>query len=420
MIGFTLESEISGGIMNRREFLKMSALAVSAPAFGKSAPQNMADGIEEASLFKIRPHVQLLNEDAVAIVWVTHSKSTGYVTWSQDGWKTTERAWDEEDGLLSANSTLHRAFISGIDPLKPLEYKAHSRPFKNFGPYSVSYSGVEEVCSGTMRAIAPVDAEVSWAMFNDVHENLAVYNKFMPYLSDISGFCVLNGDIVNHVDDEKDVTDRLIEPLSRIAQKTSLPVWYLRGNHETRGAFARNMRDYLALKDGHYFGAASLGGIRFVFLDCGEDKKDTNFAYSGLVNFDRYIERQNAWLEKEVASSEWKSAKARIAIRHIPAALTIPHHNGWKHGLGRLNHMDDILKNANVTLAMGAHLHNWGFHAPIPDRPYPLVVGGGPKLGEPIGKSSATLVKCHCKGGAIAVRILDETGKVVSSENVKI
>ena len=147
MIGFTLESEISGGIMNRREFLKMSAMAVAAPAFGKV--QKTADRKAATSLFKITPHVQLLNEDAVAIVWVTHSKSTGYVTWSQDGWKTTERAWDEEDGLLSANSTLHRAFISGIDPSKPLEYKAHSRAFDKFGPYSVSYSGVEEVCSGT-------------------------------------------------------------------------------------------------------------------------------------------------------------------------------------------------------------------------------------------------------------------------------
>ena len=403
--------------MNRRDFLKMSALAVAAPAFGKV--QKTADRKAATSLFKITPHVQLLNEDAVAIVWTTHSDATGYVTWSQDGWKTSSRAWDEEDGLLSANCKLHRAFISGIDPSKPLEYKAHSRAFKVFDPYSVSYNGEEEVFSGTMSAFAKEGEGISWAMFNDVHENLAVYDKFMPHLSDISGFCVLNGDIVNHVDDEKDVTDRLIEPLSRIAQKTSLPVWYLRGNHETRGAFARNMRNYLALKDGHYFGAATLGGIRFVFLDCGEDKKDTNAAYSGLVNFDRYIERQNQWLEKEVASSEWKNAKARVAIRHIPGPLTIPHKNGWKHNLKRLDRMDEILKNANVTLAMGAHLHNWGFHAPIPARPYPLVVGGGPKLGGTIGKSNATLVKCYCKGGAITVKILDETGKVVASETLR-
>ena len=396
--------------MNRRDFIKMSALVAAAPVFGE------VPSASGKSLFKILPHIQLLNEDAVAVVWETFLDATGYVTWSQDGWRTSSHVWEEEDGLLSANRTMHRAFIGGMDPSKPLEFRAHSRAFDKFGPYSVSYRGEEAVFEGKMRAIAPAGKGVSWAMFNDVHENLAVYDTFMPHLSDVEGFCVFNGDIVNHVDDEKDVTARLLEPFSRIAAKAALPVWYLRGNHETRGAFARSMRDYLALKDGHFFGAATLGGIRFVFLDCGEDKPDAHPEYSGLVNFDRYIERQNRWLEKEVASPEWREAKARVAVRHIPGPLR----NGWKHNLKRLDCMDAILKGANVTLAMGAHLHNWGFHAPIPERPYPLVVGGGPKLGQPLKPSSATLVKCHCSDDAISVRIIDETGKAVISEIVRI
>lgn len=406
--------------MNRRDFIKFSTLAAVTPALSASAQEVPPDAKKAKSIFKIRPHVQLLNEDALAIVWVTHCNSTGYVTWSQDGWKTSSRAWDEEDGLLSANGTIHRASVFGIDPSKPFEYKVHSRAFSHFGPYRVSYNGEEETITGKMRAIAPGNKSVSWAMFNDVHENLAVYDKFIAHLSDIDGFCVFNGDIINHVDNADDVVERLVEPFSRISSKTSLPVWYLRGNHETRGAFARNMRDFLALKDGHYFGAATLGGVRFVFLDCGEDKPDASKEYSGLVNFDRYIERQNKWLEKEVASPEWKTAKARVAVRHIPGPLTIPHGRGWKHGLKRLDRMDAILKDAGVSLAMGAHLHNWGFHAPIENRPYPLIVGGGPSLGRPNGKRNATLVKCRFSEKKISVKLLAETGEELLSEIVKV
>lgn len=405
--------------MDRREFLKLSAIAATVPAFGGAFAQSSAgskgDSASVGSLFKVKPHVQLLAEGTVGIVWITHKPSTGYVTWSQDGWATSNRAWSEEDGLLSANTTIHRATVDGFDPAKPLEFKAHSRAFGLFGPYKVNYDGAEEIQGGTIRPTRSGDGGISWAMFNDVHENLKIYDVFAPYLSDVNGFCVFNGDILNHIDDSADIVDRLLEPLARVSGKAQIPVWYLRGNHETRGGYARNLRDYLALKDGNYYGAVTLGGVRFAFLDCGEDKPDAHKAYSGLVDFDSYIARQNAWLEKEVASPEWKNAKARIALRHIPGPCS-----GFAPGLKRLDKMDAILKKADVTLAIGAHLHRWGYEAPTARRPYPLVIGGGCGLGKPQSKGNATLVKCSCKGSSIAVKILDQTGKTVVSESIGI
>jgi hypothetical protein len=83
---------------------------------------------------------------------------------------------------------------------------------------------------------------------------------------------------------------------------------------------ARQLRDYLALPDGHYFGAVTLGAARIVFIDTGEDKHDSHPEYSGLVDFDHYIERQKAWLSREFASAAWKDAVFRIAVMHIPPA----------------------------------------------------------------------------------------------------
>jgi len=400
-------------IESRRAFIAgIGAAAVMpvADAFGGAATNGA-----EALRFRVLPHLQLLKENRVAVVWMTKTKATGYVTWSQDGWKTTHTAWRETDGLLDANFYVHKTVIDGFDPHLRLEYRAHSRTIGNFGPYNVSYAGEEDAVDGAMDAILPEDGSVSWAMFNDVHENLDIYDKLVRHLDGISSFCVFNGDIINHVDDEEDVAHRLLSPLSRVSQEARLPVWYLRGNHETRGGFARNLRDYLALKNARYYGAATLGGVRFVFLDTGEDKQDGHREYSGLVAFDHYLEAQNAWLEREVASAEWRNAKARIVVRHIPGPLTeqlVLNGWPWRHKLPRLDAMDAILKQANVTLCMSAHLHHWGWHDATVVRPYPMIVGGGLKLGNPQSHDNATLVKCRLCAGKLTVQLFDQTGRV--------
>ena len=399
----------------------MATLGIVAPSFaaapsesekGEASSHALPAGDDAAgSCFRVKPHAQLMEEDTVAIVWMTTEKATGYVTWSQDGWVTEKKAWSVEDGLRDANSLVHRAVIEGFNPRLRLEYRVHSRVFADFGPYKVEYKRDEEVLSCSLDAVLSEDGAVTWAMFNDVHGRLAVYDKFISHLSDVSAFCVFNGDILSHIDDEQNVVQNVLGPLSRVTQEVGLPVWYLRGNHETRGAFAREMRNYLALKSSRYYGAATIGGARFVFIDTGEDKEDGHWAYSGLVDFDGYLARECEWLRKEVASSPWKNARARIVVRHIPPGTK-------KNRLARLAMLDGILAKAGVTLTMAAHWHNWRWHPPVPERPYPMIVGGGPKLGNPKLRKSATLVKCRLDASGLSVKLLDETGAVVINEKV--
>jgi hypothetical protein len=398
--------------MNRREFLGLSTLAAVSPSLAAFGADLNAPAPAPASCFRVKPHAQLLENDSVAIVWMTHRPATGYVTWSQDGWATQKRAWLETDGLLAANACVHRAVIDGFDPRKRLDYKVHSRVFRYFGAYKVAYAAEEEVLSCALNAVVPADGAVSWAMINDVHENLAIYDAFLPHLNDVSSFCVFNGDILSHVDNEADVVRSLLDPLSRLSQEAGLPVWYLRGNHETRGAFARSMRQYLALKESRYYGAATIGGVRFVFIDTGEDKVDAHRAYSGLVDFDGYLAAECAWLRREVASPDWKTARARIVMRHIPPCYERAPGRVWSSGLPRLDELDAILKDAGVTLAMGAHMHRWQWCEPNARRPYPLIIGGGNRLEKPLSRGNATLVKCRLTGAGLSVRLLDQTGAV--------
>ena len=404
---------------NRREFLRLSAVAAAAaPALGvrggaiSAAPTPSAAA---AVMFSALPHVQLLGGDSVGIAWMTAVRATGRVTWSQDGWATEHVAVHGEDGLLDANSFTHKAVLRGVDLRKPLQYRVHSRAIGKFDIYGIGYAGDEVSYESSMDAPLPSDGVLTWAMFNDVHNQRKVYDIFMPHLADVHTMCIFNGDVMEDLTYEGKFKRDFLQPFARVSQEARLPVWFVRGNHETRGQLARRLRDYVALQNGHYYGAVTLSGVRFVFVDTGEDKDDSTPVYQGVNDFDGYLAQVTEWVKGEVASREWKTARARIVVQHIPPPLC---KGGWAPKLKRLNALNEVWKTANVTLMMGAHLHWWCWMDPWEGRPYPLVVGGGPYLGRPDPHGNPTLTKCRLEGNRLSVKMLDRAGKTIIDKSI--
>ena len=403
---------------NRRDFLRLSAVAAAMPALGvrggaiSSAPTPSGTA---AVMFNVLPHVQLLGADSVGIVWMTAVKATGRVTWSQDNWTTEHAAVSGEDGLLDANSFTHKVVVNGVDLHKPLQYRVHSRAIGKFDIYGIGYAGDEVSYESSMDAPLPSDGVLTWAMFNDVHNQRKVYDIFMPHLADVHTMCIFNGDVMEDLTYEEKFKRDFLQPFARVSQEARLPVWFVRGNHETRGQLARRLRDYVALQNGHYYGAVTLSGVRFVFVDTGEDKDDSTPVYQGVNDFDGYLAQVTEWVKGEVASREWKTARARIVVQHIPPPLC---KGGWAPKLKRLNALNEVWKTANVTLMMGAHLHWWCWMDPWEGRPYPLVVGGGPYLGRPDPHGNPTLTKCRLDGNGLSVKMLDRAGKTVIDKSI--
>ena len=398
--------------------MRLSAIAAAMPAIGAKGmtPAPEPSGAA-AVMFSVLPHVQILGADTVGISWMTAMKATGRVTWSQDGWRTEHVAAYGRDGLLDANSLVHRAVLAGVDFRKPLQYRVRSRRIGKFDVYGIGYAGDEVSYESAIDAPLPPDGSLSWAMLNDIHDNIKIFDLFLPHLSDVSTMCVFNGDVMEDLTYEEKFKRDFLNPFARVSQEFRLPVWFVRGNHETRGQLARQLRDYITLPKGRYYGAATLGGVRFVFVDTGEDKEDSTPVYQGVNDFDGYIARETEWVRREVASDEWKSARARIVVQHIPPPLSA---GGWEPKLKRLDALNEVWKTANVTLMMGAHLHWWCWLDPWPGRPYPLVVGGGPRLGNPAKHDNATLTKCRLEGSLLAVKVLDQTGKAVVDKAIKL
>jgi hypothetical protein len=386
---------------------------ISSTALAKNQSNvNSPDSSRRNSLFKVKPYIALEGDNSVSIIWITNQKSTEYVTWSQDGWKTQQKAFAYSDGFRGGNSTIHRIVIKNVDFTKPFFYKVHSRPIEKLQAYKISYSGEEQSLKGKIKRLIGKDGTISWAMFNDVHENLQIYSHFSKHLKDITSFCAFNGDILNHIDDEATIEDRLLTPFSNISQSSNLPIAYIRGNHETRSDFARQLRNYTGLFNGKFYGAFSIGDVSFLFLDSGEDKDDSCPAYFGLVDFEQYIEEQIEFIKKETALPQWKNAKARIVMRHIPYAGPHPF------DITRIAKLDAALKNANVTLMMCAHLHRQKWHNPTNARPFPIVIGGGRQLKN--GPDGATLTKCYIKGNTLTVNVINTAGKTTIAKEISL
>lgn len=238
-------------------------------------------------------------------------------------------------------------------------------------------------------------------MLNDLHDR----PKSIPILLDLdkgktNDFIFFNGDIFDYQVDEQQIINHMLQPCVNYFAKNT-PFIYVRGNHETRGKFAREFPQYYE-HVGH--AAFTLGPVRFVILDTGEDKEDTHPVYAGIVDFDEYREQQAEWLKQEMKSKAFKKAPFRIVMMHIP-----PRFSGDAHGVMHCTKLfDPLLEQGKVDLVLSGHTHEYKLHEPKKGQnAYPLIIGGGPRDG------NRTLTKITADKSKIQVNMLDDTGKEV-------
>jgi len=335
-------------------------------------------------LITVQPWVQLLDSNRVGVGWITSQPSDGAVEWTQsENGGEWRQAWFSEDGLRHANTTAQRAVIDGFDPARPIRFRARCRAIESFKPYSVAFGQPAVSQDRSLPALSRPNGAVSFLVFNDIHSRAQLY----PLLAEKTGtpvdFAVFNGDVLSDPETEREVVDHLLMPMAWFAAK-SVPCFFLRGNHETRGAFARRLKDYLILPDGRYYAAMTFGGARVVLLDTGEDKPDTSKEYSGLVDFDPYIEAQTAWLRREIAGEAFRQATWRLVVMHIPPDWRQDEAKLW-HGQRRVNErFAPLLDAGKVTAVLSGHNHAPDVIEPCPAArrgfQWPVFIGGAPSL----------------------------------------
>ena len=389
---------------NRRSFLK-GGLAIGGMAL-LDPKKALANGIrqpEEGIKILTGPYLQTSFGNAVSILWITSKNAASWVEYGTSAEKLDQKAFGKSELGLKPAGRINCVTLDHLKPGATYYYKVVSKEISDFQPYKLTYG---ETITGATESFINTDItkdDVSFVMLNDIHDR----PKSIPHLLNLDkdkpkDFVFFNGDVFDYQTDEQQIIDHMLQPCTDVFAK-HLPFVYVRGNHETRGKFARDFSDYF-----HHVGHTSftLGPVRFVILDTGEDKDDTHPVYAGIVDFDAYRLEQARWLEQEISSKAFKNAPFRIVMMHIP-----PRYSGTAHGAVHCTEVfEPLLNKGKVDLVLSGHTHRYKVHAPDKQaNHYPLIIGGGPKEG------TRTITRVTATRKHIQVSMLDDSGKEVGS-----
>lgn len=367
---------------------------------GKSALGN--NPIENKSLFRAAPFLQNPTDGGITVSWFTQVPTHGWVEFGENKnlGKKTETIIA---GQVVANVKQHKVRLTGLIPGKSYYYRIASREILAYGAYNKKFGETEY--SDVFQFTIPdtESSDFTALIFNDLHKKEQTLKGLMAQVSDMDyDFVMYNGDCIDDPHNEESALSFLLYSNEQVGANKK-PVFYIRGNHEIRGAYSvefNNLFDYVG---GKTYGAFSWGNTRFVMLDCGEDKPDSHPVYGGLNNFEQLRNDQVTFLEKETKTKAFKKASKRVLIHHIPLygmrkEAYIPCFDLWA----------DILNKSKFTLAINGHTHRFAYHEKQSlGNAYPVVIGGGHKT------EGATVMVLQKKGKSMFLKVLGFDGRVL-------
>jgi acid phosphatase type 7 len=396
--------------MKRRDFLKMTGVgAIAVGSVGAKAVDAVV-GTTQPAKIRTGPYLQNPAADGMTVMWMTTGPCFGHVEYGPTE-QLGQIAMAERDGMHVANTVLHKVRLAGLKPGATYYYRVVCKPTSIYKPYQVEYAAdvASEVYS--FKTIDPAAERVRFIVYNDIHDKLPVWRQCHSLVAnEKADFVFINGDIIDYTQDEKQVVDHFLTPATEMFARTT-PMLYTRGNHETRGAHAQSLKQYLDQPGGNYYYGLTWGPARFTVLDTGEDKPDQTAVYAGLADFDAYRSVQQKWLEQEIASEAFRSAPQRVLIHHIPAYYNgKPDDHEWTHGAVDLRKKWwPMLQGKNVACYIGGHTHRYTLKKPDPatGHDFPVVIGGGPKLG------IATVMLVEVDRNGVKLKMMRDDGKIV-------
>ena len=302
-------------------------------------------------------------------------------------------------GLVDADTTCHNVPLAGLKPGTRYVYRIASREIVDFKPYKVGFGWTVTSPEHQFTTLNAAKPACSFVVLNDRHEKIAPLTASLDSVNWTNVDLVfLNGDMLSDVKDEPQIYRCVVDPCSR-SFATKIPLVYVRGNHDARGGFARDLLQYFPTDSGRFYYALQHGLVSFLVLDSGEDKTDESLEYSGLVSFEPYLREQLQWLAKQIQDPAFQKARFRVCFLHIPPGKKPDPKFIRQQWL--LDHVVPLLNQGKVDLLICAHTHKYATHpAGYDGMNFPMIIGG-----------TETVIRCDVTADQIRVNAADLSGK---------
>jgi len=352
-------------------------------------------------VMRTQPYLQNPSTDGMTVMWITNVPCRSWVEYGTDS-TNMQRVRTFAEGEAIANNLINRIRIENLEAGKKYYYRAVSQEITLYRPYSKEFGDTVRTPVYSFTTWDDSKKDFTAVIFNDIHDNYSLFDKLAAQVQNIDCDVVFyNGDCIADVQSESNAV-RSISHYCENMNGSNVPSIFIRGNHETRGAYSMFLWNLLDKKGGvHSYNAFNLGDTRFVLLDCGEDKPDDHWVYYDMNDFTHYRQDQAEFLKKELASNEYKKAAKRVLIHHIPIyGRNLDAYNPCK------DLWEPVLSKSKFNISLNAHTHRYEY---IPTgkngNVYPVVIGGGNN------EKSATVAILRKKGNSMTLTVLDAKGE---------
>ena len=358
----------------------------------------------EDAIFRSPVYLQNPATDAMTVMWLTSVPCLSWLEYGTDSLHM-QRVQNWAEGEAMAYNTLNRFCLTGLKPRTRYYYRVYSREITLYQPYKKEFGLTATSKLSHFTTFDDKKTDFTAIIFNDLHDRYPLFDNLYQQVKDVPYDIVFfNGDCIADVQSE-DIAVNTISHYSRGIGGDKIPSIYIRGNHETRGAYSPFLWNLLGKINDRSYGAFSIGDTRFVLLDCGEDKPDDHREYFGLNDFTQHRKNQAEFLKKETASKAFKSAAKRVLLHHIPIY-------GMREGAFTpcRDYWGDILAKAPFNICLNAHTHRFA-HIPkgTAGNNFPIVVGGGNN------EQSATVSILRKQGKQMTLTVLNAQGETLLS-----
>ena len=395
---------------NRRKFIANTAKVVGVGAIGYIYYSGSNNDVTEVApppmnkhVFLTKPYLHSICQSEMTIRWITNKPSYSWVEYGESG-KFDQKSYPVTDGLVNAFNRIHEIHLDELQPGKQYSYRVVSKEILKFEfEDSLTYGEIIYSEVYQFSTVAEKSKEISWLVFNDIHDTPESFSHLLQLnKKDHFDFVYLNGDMFNFQSGEEQIIEHLLKPCTDVfaSEKSML---YIRGNHEMRGKFAHQLKDYFTQTNNPFF-HCELGPLLLIALDTGEEEMYTGFDMSDL-----YRQKQAKWLEELMQSQLYQNAQYRVVMMHIPPFYSFDR-KGSRHCKQLFSPLFDQYK---IDLVIAGHTHTYGVHPPVKDQHnYPIVIGGGPKPG------NRTLIKVKANQEELNLQMLKDDGSIVGEYKI--
>ena len=355
------------------------------------------------------PYLQNLDEREVTIMWLSNKPSIGWVELAPDdstSFYLCERPkfFDSVNGVKNI-SEIHSVKIKNLTPGTSYRYRIFSQEILKYEGTDVVYG---KVASTNVFRKAPLKfttndrnkVTTSFIMVNDIHGRARDISKLLKASNyKTKDMVFFNGDMLSKVPNRDTIFSGFMDESIHLfaAEK---PMYYARGNHETRGIFAVSFQELFSAKVPNLYYMFRQGPVCFIVLDTGEDKPDSDIEYSGITDYDNYRSEQAEWLAKAVLSEEFKTASYKVVIAHMPPLTQ--QKDMWHGAREVMCKFVPILNNAGIDVMLCGHLHKVLYQPASENIKFPVWVN-----------SFNTVMEGEVKNGKLQIKLLDINGQTL-------